>query len=89
MSEAIATLPQNQTVKPSKSKLMSVFYSHKDLNEINCRQSVLNIICATDQVRLVSFGKERRFQAIDLRCENGRWQVQDSDQKWYSTFFCE
>lgn len=52
-------------------------------------QQNIDLIRATDQFRAVSFGKVRRFQAIGLRSKDGNWQVQDSNGKWYSLFWCE
>ena len=59
-----------------------------ELNEINDRQAVVDVIRATSQFRAVSFGKERKFQAVDVRRKAGKWQVLDSDEKWYSSFWC-
>lgn len=60
-----------------------------ELNEIKDRQAVVDIVRATSQFRSVSFGKERKFQAIDVRRKAGKWQVLDSDGKWYSSFWCD
>lgn len=59
-----------------------------ELNEIKDRQTVVDVIRATSQFRAVSFGKERKFQAVDVRRKAGKWQVLDSDGKWYSSFWC-
>ena len=60
-----------------------------ELNEINDRQAVVDVIRATNQFRAASFGKERKFQAADVRKKAGKWQVLDSDGKWYSSFWCD
>ncbi len=60
-----------------------------ELSEINDRQAVVDIIRATNQFRAVSFGKERKFQAIDVRRKAEKWQVLDSNGKWYSSFWCD
>ena len=60
-----------------------------ELNKINDRQAVVDVIRATSQFRTVSFGRERKFQAIDVRRKAGKWQILDSDGKWYSSFCCD
>jgi len=61
-----------------------------ELNVIKDKREVLNVIQATDQVRNLPFGNTRKFQAVGLRRQDGRWQVKDSrDDKWYSRFVCE
>lgn len=67
----------------------AVQFFKSDLDSINDRQSVTDIIRATDQFRVVAFGKTRKFQAIELRRKNNAWQAQDSDGKWYTSFWCE
>lgn len=68
---------------------MSGIITASELNKTNNRQQVIDVLRATFQYRSVVFGKERRFQAIDLRCKSNKWQVLDSDGKWYSSFWCD